>query len=311
MNAPEKVKVLFLGANPRTTAPLALDEEIRAITEKIRLATGRELIQVVQALAVRPNDLLQQLLQHRPHVIHFSGHGNEAGEIVLVNDQGQTQPVSAEALKDLFTTLKDNIRLVFLNACYTHTQSEAIAEVIDFVISMGTAISDQAARVFAAAFYQGLAFHRSVQESFALGRIALQLERIPEKDTPQLLVRAGMDATAVVLVPAEAQEMRSALHDLQTKATKVLAQLQAISFAFRQGNYKTANDEKLYLGQNLNEYLDIIMAHRDMGTVQTHLDIEHGIRHDVLLQGSLGPHSQPVIDAIHSYIPRLQSALRY
>jgi len=86
VSADALVKVLFLAANPASEARLALDEEIRSITEKIRLAEGRDLLRVEQAHAVRPDDLLQQLNQHRPHVVHFSGHGSDAGELLLVNN---------------------------------------------------------------------------------------------------------------------------------------------------------------------------------------------------------------------------------
>jgi hypothetical protein len=205
MSAPDPVKVLFLGANPRTTTPLALDEEVRSITEKIRLAEGRDLIRVVQAHAVRPDDLLQQLNQHQPHIVHFSGHGSEEGEIILVDGQGQAKPVSAAALKALFTTLKDNIRVVVLNACYSQVQGAAIAEAIDVVVGMGDAIGDEAAITFAASFYRALGFSRSVQAAFDQAHAALLLEGIPEEDTPQLLVRPGVEAASIVLVDEQAR----------------------------------------------------------------------------------------------------------
>src|SRR4051794_34439370 len=56
--------------------------------------------------------------------------------------------VSAFALNRLFGVLKDNIRVVVLNACYTRAQADAIADVIDCVIGMNAAIDDEAARVF-------------------------------------------------------------------------------------------------------------------------------------------------------------------
>jgi hypothetical protein len=79
-------------------------------------------------------------------------------------------------------------------------QGEAIAEVIDFVVGMGDAILDEAAIAFAASFYRALAFHRSVQEAFDLGRAALLAEDIPEEDVPALLVKPDVDAATTVLV---------------------------------------------------------------------------------------------------------------
>ena len=43
---------------------------------KIRSAEYRDTLELVSAWAVRPDDLQQLLLQHQPHVVHFSGHGS-------------------------------------------------------------------------------------------------------------------------------------------------------------------------------------------------------------------------------------------
>ncbi len=57
----KKIKMLFLAANPQGTTQLALDEEIQEITYRIRLSEGRDLLEVVSAWAVRPDDSLQYL----------------------------------------------------------------------------------------------------------------------------------------------------------------------------------------------------------------------------------------------------------
>ena len=91
-----------------------------------------------------------------------------------------------------------------LNACYSRPQAEALAETIDCSIGMNQPIGDEAAIVFAASFYRALGFGRSVQEAFELGKAALLLEGIPEDKTPELLTRAGVDASAMVFVPPPA-----------------------------------------------------------------------------------------------------------
>ena len=64
-----KCKILFLAANPQGTTQLALDNEIREIEAKIRAADFRDSLQLVSHWAVRPDDLLQFLNQHQPHVV--------------------------------------------------------------------------------------------------------------------------------------------------------------------------------------------------------------------------------------------------
>jgi hypothetical protein len=195
-----KLKILFLAANPLGTSRLALDEEIRAIVEKIQLSTHRDAVELISAWAVRPDDLLQVLNQHQPHIVHFSGHGSPSGELVLVDAYGTPKAVGARALTALFSTLKDNIRLVVLNACYSRIQAEAITDVIDSVIGMNEAIGDEAALIFAASVYRAIGFGRSLQEAFEQGKTALMLEGIDEEETPELLVRTGVDSTRLVLL---------------------------------------------------------------------------------------------------------------
>lgn len=194
------IKILFLSSNPEFTTPLKLDEEARLITQKIRISEYRDVLKLETLWAVRPDDLLQALNEHKPQIVHFSGHGSASGEIVLMDNNRQVKPVSAEALKMLFTTLKDNIRLVVLNACYSQIQAQAIAEVIDCIVGMSTAIGDEAAIIFAASFYRAIGFGRSIKEAFDQGKTAIMLEGIPEASTPQLLNRTGVDPAAIVLI---------------------------------------------------------------------------------------------------------------
>jgi len=198
-----KCKILFLAANPQGTTQLALDKEIREIEAKIRAADFRDSLQLVSHWAVRPDDLLQFLNQHQPHVVHFSGHGNEENEILLLSDTGESQPVGSAALRELFRTLKDNIRVVVLNACFSRGQAEAIVANIDCAVGMNKAIGDQAAITFAGSFYRALGFGRSVQQAFDQGKTALMLAGIREENIPELLCRQGVDPADIVLVEAE------------------------------------------------------------------------------------------------------------
>jgi hypothetical protein len=195
-----KITILWLAANPSRTEKLMLDEEMRAITEKIYASELRESLELESGWAIRPDDLLQLLNRYKPHIVHFSGHGSHAGEFILVANNGTPKPLDTRTIKALFTTLKDNIQVVILNACYSRTQAKAIIEVINCAIGMNDSIGDQAAITFAASFYRALGFGRSVQEAFDQGKVALLLEGIPEEDTPELLVKEGIDPSEIILV---------------------------------------------------------------------------------------------------------------
>ncbi len=188
-----RARILFLAANPVRTPRLALDEEYRQIGQKIRFASGPDLFELIGCWAVRPDDLIQALNEHRPHIVQFSGHGSPDGQIYLAGEGGRSRPVSANALERLFASpsLTGETRIVFLNACFTTAQAQAIGKTIDYVIGMPAAVGDQAARTFAANFYRALAFGLDVTAAFDQASVAIVLEGLSGPAEPALLVRPG------------------------------------------------------------------------------------------------------------------------
>jgi hypothetical protein len=193
------IKILFLGANPANTTRLALDRETREIARRLRGSTHGEQFDVVQEWAVRIGDLQEALLRHKPDIVHFSGHGSSVGEIIVEDESGAAVPIPPEALSNLFAILRGNIRCVVLNACYSEMQADLIAQHIDCVVGMTTAVRDTAAIAFSGAFYQGLGFEQSVGDAFRLGCNEVALMGLPDKDTPRLKNSAGVNPESVFL----------------------------------------------------------------------------------------------------------------
>lgn len=182
----EKIKILFLTANPSDTSRLRLDQESRAIDQALRRAQFRDRFEFNQYQALRLADLQECLLRFAPHIIHFSGHGTGDGRLILEDASGKGRPVSERALEGLFQNLRDNIRCVVLNACYSDNQARAIAKNVDCVIGMSEAIGDESAISFSSAFYQALAYGRDVGTAFNLGCIQIDLENLQGDDIPKL-----------------------------------------------------------------------------------------------------------------------------
>ena len=123
--------------------------------------------------------------------------------------QGRPQKVGKSALVSVLRSCDEgNLRLVVLNACHTRSQAEALTQVVDCVISMDRTISDRAAIKFAASFYGALASGRSVQRAFDQGVARLHAEGLAGEGTPELLVRAGIDGSRVILVGAKPDKPR-------------------------------------------------------------------------------------------------------
>jgi hypothetical protein len=204
-------RILFLAANPTNTPAIRLGEEVRTIEEQIRLSKMRDLFEVNQHWAVRSSDLQRALLQHEPEIVHFAGPGTAAGEIILEDKFGKSLPVSAKTMGHLFYILKDRVRCVMINACYSEMQARAIVEHIDCVVGMSRMVSDRAAICFAAGFYQALGFGRTIQTAFDLACNQLQLEGLDEATSPVLLTANSTAADFVFADSARADLLTSAI----------------------------------------------------------------------------------------------------
>jgi hypothetical protein len=190
----EKIRLLFLAANPVDTSyRLRLDEEIREISREMRASPGGYLFEICCEWAVRPNDLQEALVIYRPHIVHLSGHATRSKGIMLEDDSGKICPISVEALVDLFRILRGNIRIVFLNLCYTERHIELLSEMIDYTLGIRTKIEDKGAIIFSSSFYKGLALGLSVKTSFELAINQLMLRHIRFSKSPLLRVREGVN----------------------------------------------------------------------------------------------------------------------
>ncbi|WP_413167313.1 tetratricopeptide repeat protein [Capilliphycus salinus ALCB114379] len=207
------IKILFLASNHKQTERLSLDVEIREIKNKIQASQNRDFLEFKQAWAVRFDELIQRLNEYKPHIVHFSGHGSNTGEIILLDKSDQVQAVNLEAIKELFSTVtQDNIKVVVWNACHSKIIAEAIAESIDCVIGMNTAINDQAAIDFAATFYGAIASGRSVEQAFKQAKAALMASQISEAKIPELIHREQINPAEIILVSDTEEKNNSTIY---------------------------------------------------------------------------------------------------
>jgi hypothetical protein len=221
--ATPKHVILFLAANPDGTDRLALDREARSIQAELKRSGYRDRFDFVTRWAAEPLDLLREVRELKPTVVHFSGHGggraagaggSTHGRDVVVevtpsggdphglyfhNTARGAQFVSPEAIGQTLDAAGSSVRLVMLNACFTETIADAVLACVDCVIGMSGSIHGDAARSFAIGFYGGLGEHESVRAAFNQGKAAINLEGLPDASRPQLKERTGFDATQLIL----------------------------------------------------------------------------------------------------------------
>jgi hypothetical protein len=188
---PNKIKILYLAANPIDTGHLQLQEEAREFETRIRQGLHREAFEVTHYLAVRPPDLLRGLQELQPHVLHFSGHGSFGNEIVFQADNGTSQPIPPNDLAELVQLFQANLKLVLLSCCFGRRQAKALNDVVDFTIGMENPISDSGAVSFSANFYQVLASGGSINQAFNAARLVTNMEGRKVFGTSDLLIREG------------------------------------------------------------------------------------------------------------------------
>jgi len=197
---PMKHTILFLAANPLGTDRLALDREARAIHVELERSGFRDRFELVTRWAAEPLDLLRELRKLKPTIVHFSGHGDEPRHgLFLQGPDGRPQLVSTAALEETFGAAGASVQLVVLSACYSELHAQALLPHVGCVVGMSGAIPGDAARSFAIGFYGGLGERESIAAAYKQGCAAISLEGLGDRDRPQLQVRAGVDASKLVL----------------------------------------------------------------------------------------------------------------
>lgn len=181
MNDNSIKKILILASNPKGTSVLDLDREIRNIREGLRRSENREQFQIEQRGATRVEDLRQGLLETKPTIVHFCGHGSGEQGLLLEDNSGEPYFASTEALSGLFEITADPnahipISCVLLNACYSEIQAKAIVQHVNYVIGMQKEIRDDLAIAFTQGFYDGLGAGQSIELAYQLGCNAIQFE---------------------------------------------------------------------------------------------------------------------------------------
>jgi tetratricopeptide (TPR) repeat protein len=186
-------KILILAANPKQTTRLRLDEEMRDIQEGLRLSQQRDQFILQHELAVRPRDFRRSVLNFRPNIIHFSGHGTGITGLSFEDEIGKEKLVTGVALAGLFAQFAKQVECVLLNACYSEEQAVAIAQHIDYVIGMNAPIGDKAALEFAVGFYDALAAYNPqydegspIEFAFNIACNAIQFAGVAGESIPVL-----------------------------------------------------------------------------------------------------------------------------
>ena len=178
--------ILILAANPLDADRLRTGKEMATIKQRLQEGEqGRRYRVEIEPAASRA-DLSKYLLENRPRIVHFSGHGSNAGQIVLENADGGGQPVDPRKIARLFERV-EGTELVVLNACYSAHQADALSKVVPYVVGMVRDVGDEDALEFSAEFYRALAHGQPYEKAFQMGCDAIERAGLPDAKVPHLL----------------------------------------------------------------------------------------------------------------------------
>lgn len=156
----EPLRILFVSSNPHWTERLDLGDEMRELLHSLR---GRD-VELTPLPAARREDLEIAVTANEIDVLHFSGHATERDGIILRDEDGMEEAVSATELREL---LKDKkIRLAFLNACTTEATANEISQHVGAVIGTKKPLDDRAAKKMTKVFYSELGAGRTIDDAF-------------------------------------------------------------------------------------------------------------------------------------------------
>ena len=162
----DKIKILFITADPRNEVRLRLLEERRTLDTVLQSSNYREMFAVDDLPSCRLQDLSHGLLRFRPTIIHFSGHGSPNG-LCFEADDGTSKLVDPASLGRLLSLARKNgLQGVLMNACSSESQVESIAGAVEHVIAMESVIGDREAISFTREFYGALGAGETFDSAF-------------------------------------------------------------------------------------------------------------------------------------------------
>eukprot|EP00961_Rhodomonas_salina_P016615 223931-Rhodomonas_salina.1 len=165
---PNRVNILFSGANRDGRAQLNLEKECRAIESACQKVFG---LKWTDHVCIRPiffsrfSELVENLNSWSTTILHFACHGEEEC-LEFFDDIAGKDDLTRKISATSGSTSPDRVRMVVLNACFSDSLAESLANHVDFVIGHHGPVKDATAINFSSNLYSCIAKGMSLHSSF-------------------------------------------------------------------------------------------------------------------------------------------------
>ncbi len=207
------IRLLVITALGRSSPRLRVDEEAREIEFALKRAKYGRHFRIHWCHAARIADFREALLEHEPHIVHFSGHGDAKG-IQVLDDIGFVELFSTDSLAALFELFSGTIECVVFNTCNSEAQAEAVNKHITYTIGTKRKLKDKAANEFSSGFYNALGAGKSIEEAFQIANIAVRTKYSQEElfEAPTLKKRIAGERKHLSLLESQREMLSVRLH---------------------------------------------------------------------------------------------------
>jgi hypothetical protein len=166
--------VLFLASDPSDLARLRLMKELSEIQHELTKRSDYSFV-LKYVFSSRPDELARTLLEEKPHIVHFCGHGDANGRLCFEDGSGRSWPADKSAIAQIFEPMRRHVKCVLLNACFSAEQAQLLGEYVEYAAGMTSAVSDEAAISMARGFYGALSVSGRVSDALTAARANLKL----------------------------------------------------------------------------------------------------------------------------------------
>lgn len=154
---------MFVSSVPEDKNYIDVGQESDTISEVLEIMKQDSKFQFIHKHGIIRGKFREILQDYKPDIIHFSGHGGEKEGLVFQDNE----EISKEMLRDIFDGLHI-IQLIYLNACYSAKQTDALKDLTNVknIIGMNKSIADYIAIQFSTNFYKNYKRIENIKESF-------------------------------------------------------------------------------------------------------------------------------------------------